>query len=198
MFAAAAAAVTAGGAVAGELLATNCSWSTVPAVLAMVLLLLLACLAGVGALLPCALLLLVLLLLRNGSEASAATSVTGKEALRDADTRCALEPEATLLMPLLPLLPLLVSLPLAYPLSEPLTVAVGGGVAGYELLLPLLLLVLAAAVVAFTRFSGELSWCFSWRPGVSADCTAATAAPGRLCPKWPCGRAEIRLTLCPG
>lgn len=88
-----------------------------PAVLALALLLLLACLAGVGALLPCALLplLLVVLLPRNGSEASAATSVTGKEALRDADTRCASGPEA---WPkpkdlLLPLLLLLVSLPLA-------------------------------------------------------------------------------------
>jgi hypothetical protein len=74
----------------------------------LLLLLLLVCLAGVCAALPCALLLL-LLPLRNGRDASAATSVTGNDALRAAPIRWVLGPFDVLLL----LLPLLVSLPLA-------------------------------------------------------------------------------------
>jgi hypothetical protein len=78
------------------------------------LLLPLSPLAGVPAAVPCLLLLLLLLLLflplPKGSDASAATSVTGKEALRAAETGCAFE-LADLVLPLP--LALLVSLPLA-------------------------------------------------------------------------------------
>jgi hypothetical protein len=79
------------------------------------LLLPLSPLAGVPAAVPCLLLLLLLLLLLflplpKGSDASAATSVTGKEALRAAETGCAFE-LADLVLPLP--LALLVSLPLA-------------------------------------------------------------------------------------
>jgi hypothetical protein len=65
---------------------------------------------GVPAAVTCLLLLLLPLLLPKGSDASAATSVTGKEALRAAETGCAFE-LAALVLPLL--LALLVSLPLA-------------------------------------------------------------------------------------
>jgi hypothetical protein len=148
--------------------------------LLLLLLLPLLPLVGVPAAVPSLvlLLLLLLLLLPKGSEASAATSVTGKEALRSAETCCVSELAALTL--LLLLLALLVSLPLAYPLSEPLSVAVGGGVGGYEVLLLLLL-----AVVAFTRSSGELPCCCCCCcfPEASAERSAAAATGEHLFPR---------------